>query len=184
MTCALNEVACAAFAVGALIDLVDLYVFVDTGSSDGTADLIEHLYEREVEAGRLVIDRLGPLPDHDVSLARGHALERFRAADIGAFLKVDADDVFYDAGANQMVELLRTFPAGTTHASGRSRELYQSEIVDTDEWLRALRDGRDVFWEMDLLPSHDRGFAVAGARARGKWGDEAAGRPPEGIGYA
>ena len=181
MTCALDEVACAAFAVGALVGLVDRYVFVDTGSTDGTAELIEELYEREIGDGRLVVERLSPLEDHDVSIARTRALELLRDADIDTFLKVDADDIFYDSGARQLVGIARTQPPTVTHVACRNHELYQWELIETREWLEALLAGRDAFWEMGITPSHDRSYAVAGAYATGKWGDEAAQRAPEGI---
>jgi len=183
MTCALNEVACAAFSVGALVDLVDLYVFVDTGSTDGTAELIKHLYSTPCQQGRLIVDELGPLPGYDLSIARNHALEILRRAEIDYLIKVDADDVFYDSGAARVVETARSLPAEITHVSCLKRELYQWEVPDTREWLEAIRDGRPVFWEMAFIPSQERVFAVAGAEAFGGWVDEAAGRPAENFAF-
>jgi hypothetical protein len=114
MTCALGEVACAAFTVGALVDLVNCYVFVDTGSTDGTPELIEHLYSREIEAARLIVERLGKLIGYDMSVAPRRALELLRAVDVASFLKFDADVVFYDAGARKIVEIT-PHPAACRH---------------------------------------------------------------------
>ena len=183
MTCALDEVACAAFTVGAFVDLVDLYVFVDTGSVDGTPELVRSLYARAVSGDRLVVEQLGPLPDHDISIARNRALDILRERGIDYFLKIDADDVFYEAGAARLVALARDVTGDVTHVSCSNHELYQWEAEDTREWLDCIRLRRPVFWEMPFLPSHERIFAVAGAQAHGKWGDEAAGLPAEGIAY-
>jgi glycosyltransferase involved in cell wall biosynthesis len=183
MTCALDEVACAAFAVGALVDQVDLYVFTDTGSTDGTAELIKELYADAIKQSRLVVEELGLLPEYDLSIARNLALQRFRAAEIDYFIKVDADDVFHDAGAHRLVEVGRSLPGHITHVSCSNSELYQWEAFDTREWLNAIRDAQPIFWEMAFIPTHERVFAVAGAEAFGRWADEAAGRPAENIAY-
>jgi hypothetical protein len=66
----------------------------------------------------------------------------------------------------------------------RHCELYQHEIEDTAEWIAALRNRRDVFWEMAFRPAAPSVHAIDGARAFGKWGDEYAGKAPEGIFYS
>ncbi len=162
MTCALDEVACAAFTVGAVVEKVDLHVFVDTGSRDGTAELIEHLY---------------------MSIARERALEILRAHDIDYVVKLDADDVMFDDGVGWMVDQARWLPPRLTHFAFRHHELYQWELIETLEWLEALRDGRDVFHEIGMIPHVDRVFAVTGARARRKWTDEAVTGRAEGLAH-
>jgi len=183
MTCTLDEVVCAAFAVGAFAGVADLCVLLDTGSEDGTEELIRELYAEEIRDERLIVEQLGRLPDFDMSIARNRGLEIFRENDIDYFLKIDADDVFYDAGARHAVETLRCLPDYIILFCCRNYELYQWEVDGSADWLEAVRNGRDIFWEMSFRPLQERGFRVAGARARGKWGDEAATGHAEGINY-
>jgi glycosyltransferase involved in cell wall biosynthesis len=183
MTCALNEVSCVAFAIGVIIDLVDLYVFIDTGSTDGTEMLVRELYNQEIDCGKLIVEQLGPLPDYDISIARSKALELFREHDIDYCLKVDADDIFYDEGARQLLALTRRLPENVAFLYCHRYELYQWEILETVEWLQAIRDRRDVFWEMPFVPDFGVAMAVKGADARGKWTDEARTGKAEGFYY-
>jgi len=184
MTCVLNEVACAALVVGAVIDAVDCYVLIDTGSTDGTADLIRDLYTAECRSGRLIVESIGRLPDHDMSIARNRALEHLRAAGVHYFIKLDGDTVFYDAGIHQTLAVIDSLRPEFTIVGCGTYELYQHEIEDTPEWIAALRDRRDVFWEMSFRPFAPLIHSINGARAVGKWGDEHAGRTPEGILYS
>ncbi len=184
MTCVLNEVACAAFVVGAVIEAVDCYVLIDTGSTDGTADLIRDLYADECRSGRLIVQSIGRLPGYDMSIARNRALEHLRAAGVEYFIKLDGDTVFYDAGIRHTLDVIRWLPPEVTGMSCGTYELYQHEIEDTAEWIAALRDRRDVFWEMAFRPVAPLVHAIDGARAAGKWGDEHAGKAPEGIFYS
>jgi hypothetical protein len=183
MTCTLNEAACIAFTVGAVIDHVDLYVLIDTGSDDGTPDLVCDLYPGHVRSGRLVVDRIGRLPGHDMSIARNRALDRLRAGGITHFIKLDGDTVFYDDGIRATIENMRGLSRRVTVADCGTHELYQHEIEDTPEWILALREGRDLFFEFLPRPMAPLIHAVQGARARGAWGDEYLGRPAEGIFY-
>ncbi len=184
MTCVLNEVACAAFVGGAVIDAVDCYVLIDTGSTDGTPDLIRELYADECRSGRLIVESIGRLPDYDMSIARNRALEHLRAAGVEYFIKLDGNTVFYDAGIQQTLDAIADLPPEVTVMGSGTYELYQHEIEDAAEWIAALRDRRDVFWEMAFRPVAPLVHAVAGARAFGKWGDEHAGKAPEGIWYS
>ena len=183
MTCTLDEAACAAFTVGAFADLVDTYVLIDTGSTDGTLPLIDDLYAGEIADGRLVVEQLGRLPDFEMARARGRALEILRAHEIDYFLKIDADEVFYDTGAHRLVEIARRLPSRVTYVSCSLRELYQWELHTTDEWLQGLDEQRDVFWEMPFVPHKDLVFRQSGAYAHGRWTDEARGLPAEGIAH-
>lgn len=183
MTCVRNEVACVAFAVGSLVNHVDCYVLIDTGSNDGTVELIRDLYQAEIRSGRLVIEEIGLLPDHDMSIARNRALTLLRDAQIEYFIKVDGDTVFYDEGAQQIVGAVNLLHPRITHLRCPTHELYQFEIEGTAEWLYALKNRRDVFWEMSFLPDPPLVHAIEGAHAVGKWGDEQAGLRPEGIAY-
>jgi|GEM_PF-4080712 len=183
MTCVRNEVACVAFAVGSLVNHVDYYVLIDTGSDDGTVELIRDLYQAEIRSGRLVIEEIGLLPDYDMSIARNRALTLLRAAQVEYFIKVDGDTVFYDDGAQQVVGAAKLLDRRITHLRCPTHELYQFEVEGTAEWLYALQDRRDVFWEMSFLPEPPLVHAMEGAHAVGKWGDEQAGLRPEGIAY-
>jgi hypothetical protein len=136
-----------------------------------------------IRSGQLIVDRLGPLPDFDMSIARGRALEILRAHDIDYVIKLDADEVMFDDGVRWLVDQVRWLPLPLTHFAFRHHELYQWELVEVLEWLEALRDGRDVFHEIGNIPHVDRVFAVEGARARGRWTDEAAGGHAENLGH-
>jgi len=183
MTCVLNELATVEFTVGALVGQVDCYVLIDTGSDDGTVELIRDLYPAAIRSGRLIIEPIGRLPDYDMSIARNRALELLRAAHVEYFIKVDGDTVFYDDGARRLIEATRILPPRITNMGCGTYELYQFEADDTEAWLGALRDRRDIFWEMSFRPVAGLVHAIDGARAVGKWGDEQAGLPPEGIVY-
>lgn len=183
MTCTLNEAACIAFTVGAVIDQVDLYVLIDTGSDDGTPDLVRHLYAEHVRSGRLIVEEIGRLPDHNMSIARNRALDHLRAGGVTHFIKLDGDTVFYDAGIRDTIENIRALSRRVTVADCGTRELYQHAIEDTPEWISALRERRDLFVELLPRPLAPLIHAVEGADARGAWGDEYLGRPAEGIFY-
>ncbi len=183
MTCTLDEAACAAFTVGAFADLVDTYVLIDTGSTDGTLPLIENMYAQQISDGRLIVEQLGRLPDFSMAQARARALEILRAQEIDYFLKIDADEVFYDAGAHRLVQIARRLPSPVTYVSCSLRELYQWELQTTSDWLQALDEQRDVFWEMSFVPHKDLVFRVTGAYTHGRWTDEAQGLPAEGIAH-
>lgn len=179
ITCTLNEASCIAFTVGALLDHVDLYVLIDTGSTDGTEELIRELYKDEIEAGKLVVRQLGRLPDFDISIARNEALKILREHHVDFLIKADGDDVFYDKGAESLVRYLRYAPENLVSYYCGNHELYQWKLQDSRSWLRAF-DGRlPLFWRMGFRPTHLRGFKVAGTHAAGRWTDEAEGGEPE-----
>jgi glycosyltransferase involved in cell wall biosynthesis len=183
MTCTLNEVACAAFTVGAVIEHVDRYVLIDTGSDDGTPDLIRALYPKHCRSGRLIIEEIGKLPDFDMSIARNRALDHLRDAGMDYFIKLDGDTVFYDAGIRQTLRAIQTLDPEVTIGACGTYELYQHEIEDDAEWIAALRDRRPAFFEMNFRPHAPVVYPLKGARAAGKWGDEEAGKIAEGIVY-
>ncbi len=183
MTCTLNEAACIAFTVGAVIDDVDCHVLIDTGSDDGTPDLVRALYPEHCRSGRLIVEEIGRLPDYNMSIARNRALGRLRDAGVDHFIKLDGDTIFYDEGICRTLDDIQGMSRRVTVAHCGTYELYQHEIEDTPEWIAALRDGRDVFWEFAARPVAPLIHAMKGASASGAWGDEYLGRPAEGIRY-
>lgn len=182
MTCTLNEASCIAFTVGALVDQVDLYVLIDTGSTDGTEELVRSLYSRQIAEKKLIVEQMGPLQDYDISIARNRAVEILQEHNVDYFVKVDGDDVFYDEGASHLVKEIRHSPLELKSYYVRSHELYQWSLARTPEWLQALGEKRQVFWRMNFSPAQTRVGRVDGARASGRWTDEARGMSPEGVG--
>ena len=56
-------------------------------------------------------------------------------------LKIDADEVLYDAGAQRLVEAVCRPPENINLLCCATVELYQDQVEDTGAWLRAVRDG-------------------------------------------
>jgi len=182
MTCALNEAVCIAFTLEPFLRTSAQVVFLDTGSTDGTEQLVRDLFDREITHGKLIVEQFGPLPRLEIGKARQRALEILRSCGCEWALKIDADDVFYDTGALTLVTMTEQLPKTATHLSCKNYELYQYQAVTDIEWLQALRDRRDIFMEMSFVPEHKRAYRInTGAYAAGFWGDEAAGKPAENI---
>ena len=181
MTCTLNEASCIGFTVGSLLEHVDLYVVIDTGSTDKTIDLLRALYPDAIAQGKLIIVELGRLPDYDISIARNEGLKILRKHNIDLVIKVDGDDVFYDEGAAYLVNRVRKWSPDFTSFYCANHELYQWQAEEREAWLEALADQTEVFWAMGFKPLHPRVYPVKGSVAQGRWTDEARGQIPEGI---
>lgn len=181
MTCALNEAATLPFVLEPWLAKADAVVYVDTGSTDGTWELVQDLFARDILAGALIAIRV-PCPNFEIWKARQAALDVLRQKRIHFALKVDADDVFYDGGVDAILTATRKARARITHLTAMNHELYQWEAHGDEEWLEALKNDRNIFWEMSFVPQHRRAFRIdTGAYAAGNWSDEAAGGVPENI---
>lgn len=181
MTCTLNEATCIGFTVGSLLDHVDLYVVIDTGSTDNTTQLLRALYPEALTEGKLILVELGPLPDFDISIARNKALEILQEHNIDLAIKVDGDDVFYDEGAAYLVNRVRKWSPEFASFYCGNYELYQWKAEERDAWFEALESQTGLFWAMGFRPLHPRVYPVKGSVARGRWTDEAQGQSPENL---
>lgn len=181
-----NEVLCIAFALGPWFPYVDRVVVVDSGSTDGTLQLVRAIYAREIEAGKLIVEEMGHMPDYGFSIAKNRGLDILRAHDIDYFIRVDGDEVYYDSAALRLATYARTIEAPTLFYC-RFLHLYQWQIEDDRSWLKALRQGTEAFYPINF-PIGDQTttviYPVAGARAEGKFTDEATGLGAAGYHYA
>lgn len=181
MTCALNEAVTIPFVLEPWLGKADLVVYVDTGSIDGTWELVHTLFPQHIASGALLPLRIA-CPNYDIWRARQAAIDAMTGAQIHFALKIDADDVFYDDGVDNLLQATRLATADVTHVSCQNFELYQWEARDDLAWLAALGEGKDIFWEMAFVPRHNRAYRIdRGAYASGSWVDEAQTGKPEGI---
>ena len=206
MTCCLNEEATIAFTIGSLIDHVDVYVVVDTGSTDRTLDLIESIFENDILSGKLILVKYGPLHDYDISKPKNVAIRMLKEEGCYNFIRLDGDDVFYDMGAAKSVESARTLNEQIVLYTINHWELYQNIAMTTGEWLSnitcdlielddSISIDKNRFWCMRMPPGadptpnsyphrfdgsygHARIYRINGAMSIGKWTDEAWGVGP------
>lgn len=191
-----NEEATIALSVGALLPYIDHYVVVDTGSEDKTLDVLRHLFSPYI-GNKLHIIEFGKLVDFNISEARNAGINYLRSVGCRNFFKIDADDVFYDWGAQKAVEIARELDENITLYTLNQWELYQNSSYTTLEWLEQLKENRD-FWGMRMPPGgdpsprsypyrfdgsygHARIYRMKDAVAMGKWTDEAGGLRAEDI---
>jgi glycosyltransferase involved in cell wall biosynthesis len=192
-----NEEACIAFSIGAIIDHVDELVVVDSGSTDKTVQIVKQVFDSHIKSGKLILVEFGPLPDFDVSKPKNKGIEILREKGCDFILHVDADDIFYDGGAKRLVSIGRDLGKHITHFTVNQHELYQHQIDTTAPWLdrieHEIKSGEyGVFLDMRIPPAtfqdrtngsygHARLFNIQSAISTGKWTDENAGLPGEGI---
>lgn len=181
MTCALNEAATIPFVLEPWLNQAEVVVYIDTGSTDGTWELVHALFARDISRGTLIAERV-LCPNYEIWKARQAAIDIMRQARINFALKIDADDVFYESGVEAILKATRNAAPHVTHLSARNQELYQWEAYDDREWLEALQSKRRIFWEMAFVPFHRRAYRIdTGAYAMGSWRDEATTGRPEDI---
>jgi hypothetical protein len=201
MTIAKDEELTLAFTVGALVNHIDLYVVIDTGSRDRSVLTLHRLFPREISAGALVI--IETSVGNKVSKARNLALGMARERGCTHVVKMDADDVLYDAGAARLVNTIRSMPADTQLVWVPQWELVQGSWEDSAAWLRAVasdikrrrrEEEEEEEEEAGVLPQqrfyrlthmafgHDRVYALTeDLEARGRWDDEYHGRRAESL---
>lgn len=200
MTPCWNEEATIAFTIGSLLPYVDHYVVVDSGSDDATLEIIKTLFSEELKSGKLQLIEYGKLDDFDISKPKNAAIERIRELGCSHFIRLDADDVFYDRGAKKAVERARELSDDVTMFTINHWELYQNVAHTTLEWLDQLKENKN-WWCLRMPPGanptmsgyphrfdgsygHARIYRVDGAVSQGKWTDEAWGTGPgEDIGH-
>lgn len=202
LTPCLNEVATIVFTIGSLLSHVDHYVVVDSGSTDGTLELIKSIFGAELASGKLVLIEYGPLPDFDISKPKNAAIAKLKELGCERFIRLDGDDVFFDAGAVKAVVAARSMADNVTMYTINHWELYQNQLYSIEEWLDSLKHPQHVgFWCMRMPPGgdpspnshpnrfdgsygHARIYRTDGAVSVGKWTDEAWGKGPgEDIGH-
>lgn len=197
-----NEEATIVFCIASLLPYVDHYVVVDSGSTDKTLMLIKSIFAKELESGKLILIEYGPLDDFDISKPKNAAIQKLRELGCSRFIRLDADDVFYDAAAKKAVETARELSDDVTLFTINHWELYQNVAVSTVDWLDNIK--RDLrkepfqsprFWCLRMPPGanptqsgypnrfdgsygHARIYKTDGAVSIGKWTDEAKGVGP------
>jgi glycosyltransferase involved in cell wall biosynthesis len=194
------EEATIIFTIASLLPHVDYYVVVDSGSTDKTLELIKKCFEEELKSGKLNLIEYGPLEDFDISKPKNAAIEAIREAGCSHFIRLDADDVFYDKGAKKAVKAAHALKENVTMFTINHWELYQNTAHTTLEWLDQLEENKN--WLCLRMPpganptmsgyphrfdgsyGHARIYKVEGAVSNGKWTDEAWGLGPgEDIGH-
>ncbi len=202
MTCCWNEEATIVFTIGSLLPHVDYYVVADTGSTDKTVELIETIFADELNSGKLILLKREKRDDWDISIPKNEIIDALHALNCDYFIRLDGDDVFYDAGALAAVKVARGMLDSITMYTLNHWELYQNRSHETISWLYSIeRDlcGEDYdrprFWCMRMPPGanptmsghphrfdgsygHARIYRVKDALAVGKWTDEAWHRGP------
>jgi len=196
LTATLNEVATIVFTIDSLIEHVDHYVLVDSGSTDGTTQLIKEIFSHEITDGKLHLIEYGPLPDYDISKPKNAAIDLLRKLGCDRFIRLDGDDVFYDAGAWKAANTARELNNDVTLFTINHWELYQNQLYSTTDWLESLRKrDSNPFLCMRMPPGgdpsirsfpnrfdgsygHARIYLTDGALSVGKWTDEAKGTGP------
>lgn len=209
LTPCLNEESTIIFTIASLLPYVDSYVVVDSGSTDKTLQLIKRIFADELRSKKLALIEYGPLEDYDISKPKNSAIEEIRRRGCKRFIRLDADDVFYDSGAKKAVDVAKNLNEEVTLYTINHWELYQNRFYDTISWLQAigkdLEDNGDFnnprFMCMRMPPGanptmsgypnrfdgsygHARIYRTEGAVSKGKWTDEAWGKGPgEDIGH-
>lgn len=199
LTVCLNEEATIVYTIASLLPYIDHYVVVDTGSTDKTLMLIKKIFKSELEHRKLCLIEYGPLPDYDISKPKNEAIETLRAEGCSRFIRLDADDVFFNIGAQWAANKARELPDDITLFTINHWELYQFSYQNSTDWTLGLIDGiaqnmANGFYCMRIPPSYDgrftgsyghaRIYKTEGAVSRGKWTDEAWGNGPgEDIGH-
>lgn len=197
LTACRDEEATIIFTIASLLPHVDYYVIVDSGSTDATLPLIKEFFANELASGKLILIEYGPLPDYDISKPKNAAIQEIRRLGCSRFIRLDADDVFYDNGAAQAVATAKNLPDYVTLYTLNHWELYQNKLVDTKSWLSSLAmpPEENPFMCLRMPPGadpsmrsfpnrfdgsygHARIYLTEGALSIGKWTDEAKGTGP------
>lgn len=201
LTPCLNEEATIVFTIASLLDFVDHYVVVDSGSTDKTLTLIKTFFENQIKSGRLILIEYGPLPDFDISKPKNAAIAKLKELGCDRFIRLDADDVFYAKGALKAVKTARELPKDVTLYTINHWELYQNTIQTTQDWIEYFARYRyekgisNPFLCLRMPPGadptprsyphrydgsygHARIYLTDGAVSIGKWTDEAMGTGP------
>ena len=199
-----NEEATIVFCIASLIEYVDHYVVVDSGSTDNTLMLIKKMFAEELKSGKLRLIEYGALPDFDISKPKNAGIAALKEAGCDYFIRLDADDVFYAEGAQKAVEIARVLTPDVTMFCINHWELYQYKLKTTREWLDGIEadvSGNDGYWAAGrfmclrippgadprphMFPKrfegsygHARIYKTQGAVSVGKWTDEAWGLGP------
>jgi glycosyltransferase involved in cell wall biosynthesis len=203
-----NEEATIVFCVGSLLQYVDHYVVVDSGSTDRTLPLLRKIFANELQSGKLRIIEYGPLPDFDISKPKNVGIAALKEAGCDYFIRLDADDVFHHDGAEKAVNVARNLKPDVTMFCINHWELYQHDAHTTAQWLDAIKDDiyeydyqKPHFMCLRIPPGadprlhmypkrfegsygHARIYKTDGAVSMGKWTDEPWGKGPgEDIGH-
>ncbi len=204
LTVCKDEEACIVFCIASLIDYVDHYVVVDSGSTDKTLFLIKKMFAKDLKEGKLRLIEYGALPDYDISKPKNIGIAALKETGCDYFIRLDADDVFYREGAQKAVEIARNLDPSVTMFCINHWELYQYKLQNTSEWLDAIESdvsGMDTdynggqFMCLRIPPGgdprphmfpkrfegsygHARIYKTQGAVSIGKWTDEAWGVGP------
>jgi len=200
MTPCWNEQTTIAFTVGSLIDYVDYYCVVDSGSDDATVPLLQDIFKDELESGKLEIVLFGKPKDFDISQPKNLAIDLIRKRGCSHFIRLDGDDVFTDEGARFAVSTAKHLDDNITHLSINHWELYQHKAKDTLQWLELVEHDLThrfskypyVFYNMRIPPArhdkrhngswgHKRIYRTRGAKSIGGWLAESRGQKGEDI---
>ncbi|EKX37824.1 hypothetical protein GUITHDRAFT_115963 [Guillardia theta CCMP2712] len=186
-----DEINTIVFTIGALIEHVDHYIVADTGSKDTTINLLRQTFSDYLVSKKLFILTLNC--SIHTSIARNAALQVARSLSCAHIMKIDADDVFYDANAREMMEAVRCTNKPFQKLWVPQYELVQGDIESSLDWLHLVRQeasqaltrqmkSRVFRFRLDQPYGHDRVIVLSDdLQAKGSWTDEAHGLPAEGF---
>lgn len=116
-----NEARFVWYSIMSVISYVDIFRVWDTGSNDGTKEIIEEI-KKTKEAKALDIFEYNeyPVSDYDEEKARGEALRVHKSGPEEWFIVVDGDEIWWDSSIARLTQAIRN------HS-----EEYESLIVPT-----------------------------------------------------
>lgn len=99
-----NEARYVWFAVMSVINHVDKVLLWDTGSSDGTLEIIEEIQRLEGGRSKIEFREVGSVSPEEFAMVRQEMLD---ATDTDWFIVVDGDEVWWEDSIRKVVELIQ-----------------------------------------------------------------------------
>jgi len=97
-----NEARFVWYSVMSVIDYVDRYLLWDTGSTDGTLEILKHI--KKIKGDKVDFRQIDQSDISDFTRARR---EMLTATTTDWFLMVDADEVWWDESIQKVVEVMK-----------------------------------------------------------------------------
>ena len=148
-----NDVKFIGYAIESVINHVDEHIVVDTGSTDGTVDILKILEKKYSPKLKVFYEDIGRF---DIDIARNKALAETRE-DADWYFLVDSDECYYKKGCAYIKPFLMMIPQ---HILAVYLERFQICGPDCDRY----QAGRDYRFAQRLFRFKDQILEW-----RGKW---------------